>query len=237
MTTDHHSACTAIRPLLGAAVLGLADPAERRAVEVHVAWCHDCAAIQAELSPLPDLLGSVDASDVADDLPPLPAGLLRRTLDQLAEAAAASDRARGRRRQARLGVAAVLAVAAATAVVLLGPWNGTPDSSGKSNRVVAAVSDPGTHVRGSFVITGADTGSQVRVSLSGVQPGERCRLLAFTANGQPEVAATWVARYDGTAVVTGSTGLAPSDIAGLQVVTRQGQTLLRATGADLRPAG
>ncbi len=234
MTTDRRSTCAHVRPLLGIAVLGLADAAERRAVEEHLAGCHDCTAIQTELSPLPDLLGSVDASDVADDLPALPAGLLRRTLDEVA-AAEKENIAQRRRRRLRLAVAAV-AAAAAAAVVLLGPWNGTPDSTGGSDRVVAAVADPGTHVRGSFVITAAPTGSQVRVSLSGVQPGERCRLLAFASNGRPEVAATWVARYDGTAVVTGSTGLTPSDITGLQVVTHGGQTLLRAGAADLRPA-
>ncbi len=237
MTTDHRDACPDIRPLLGAAVLGLADPAEQQAVERHVASCAECAAIQAELTPLPDLLGSVDASDVAADLPPLPAGLLRRTLDQVAVAAEETGTTRRRSRRMRLSIAAAAAAVAATATVVLGPWNGTPDTSGVPGRIVAAVSDPATQVRGSFVITSVDTGSQVRVSLSGVQPGERCRLLAFAASGRPEVAATWVARYDGTAVVTGNTGLAPSDITGLQVVTQQGQTLLRANAADLRPAG
>ncbi len=236
MTTDHRNDCADIRPLLGAAVLGLADPSERRAVETHVTSCSDCAAIRAELIPLPDLLGSVDASDVADDLPPLPAALLRRTLDQVAEA----DRAaatRHRTRRLRLSSAAAVASLAATAVIVLGPWNGTPDTGGGARRVVAAVSDPTTDIRGSFVITAVDTGSQVRVSLSGVRPGERCRLLAVATSGEPEVAATWVARYDGTAVVTGNTGLAPTDITGLQVVTEQGRTLLRANAADLRPGG
>ncbi len=236
MNTVRFSACTTIRPLLGVAVLGLAEPAEARAVQAHLASCSACALIEAELSPLPSLLGGIEPSDVADDLPPLPPSLVRRTLDQVSEAASAAESSESNRRVRRLrrrNGMTLAAGAAAAVLVLLVPWNDTPRPTGAPTSVVAAVSDTQTHVRGRFVLSGTDTGSRVQVSLAGVRPGQRCRLITLATGGRREVAASWVVRYDGTAVVTGHTGLAPGDVTGLRVVTHTGQVLVRADATDL----
>ena len=170
------------------------------------------------------------------DLPPVPDSLLQRTLAETAVLASTAQIAR-RRRRLRIGIGTALAgAAAATLLVLVSPWDGEQGPAGGSTTVVAAVANPATHVTGRFVITGADTGSQVQVALTGVAPGEHCRLVTLAADGRRETAASWVVRYDGTATVTGHSWLAPSDVSGLQVITQQGQTLLEAGAADLRTA-
>ena len=74
-----------------------------------------------------------------------------------------------------------------------------------------------------------DTGTQLEMSLAGVESGQHCQLVAVGRDGTREVSATWVATYDGEAHVTGWTGLALDQIASLEVTTPEGATLATLT--------
>jgi hypothetical protein len=72
-----------------------------------------------------------------------------------------------------------------------------------------------------------DTGSELALNLTGVSPAEHCRLVAIDAGGRRDVAAAWVATYEGRATVTGHTSFRPDQITRLLVVTDGGTTLVR----------
>src|ERR1700735_675391 len=57
--------CGELRPALGVYLLGAISPADRSAVEHHLARCADCRTELAGLAALPGRLGSVPASDMA----------------------------------------------------------------------------------------------------------------------------------------------------------------------------
>ena len=65
------------------------------------------------------------------------------------------------------------------------------------------------------------------LTLSGVTPGEHCTLVAVSHEGQQQVASSWIANYEGEAVVTGSTWLTLADIERLDITTDDGETLLQ----------
>ena len=56
--------CGEIRPALGVYLLGAISPADRGAVERHLAGCAGCRAELAGLAALPGRLGSVPAADL-----------------------------------------------------------------------------------------------------------------------------------------------------------------------------
>jgi len=70
-------------------------------------------------------------------------------------------------------------------------------------------------------------GSEVRLRLRGVPPGEHCSLIAYARDGDREVAATWVASYVGTANVSATTAIPTDQLRELDVVTADGHRLVR----------
>jgi hypothetical protein len=67
----------------------------------------------------------------------------------------------------------------------------------------------------------------VQLTLAGVRPGERCRLVARTQGGRSEVAATWRATYLGTADVPGAVAVPPRRVLALDVVGVGDRVLVR----------
>jgi hypothetical protein len=224
MTTEPlATVCRETRQLMGLVVLGVAEPEEQERVRSHSAACPDCASTLDELTPLPDLLSTVDAEHAAAGLPEPRPELLRRII---AETRTELETARRRRRRVVAAVGAV-GVAAASTLLAVNLWAGGPDRTDTGNPIlVASTSDPTTHVHGWFTVTDRGSGSEIHVSLSGVTPGERCRLIAENFAGSREVAGWWVAEYDGRAAVTGHTSMPAQDISQLSVVTESGRSLL-----------
>lgn len=231
MTTEPMSpVCRETRQLMGLVVLGLAEPAERDEVRDHCAGCVACATTLTELTPLPDLLGTVDREHAEAGLPEPSPELFRRIV---AETQTERDELAQRRRRRRVTIAGAGLAAASAAVlgaVLLG---GTGNPAPGPPVLMASTVDAASHVRGSFAVEGVETGSEIELSLSGVAPGERCRLIARGDDGTQEVAGWWVARYDGHATVTGHVSLAPEEISDLSVVTQSGDTLLQLPSSQL----
>src|SRR5437763_1913754 len=104
---------------LGVYVLGALDPAERAAVEAHLADCALCRAELAELEGLPGLLDQISLDDLTPEPVPPSEDLFERVAAR-ARADNVTDLASRRRRYRRL-----TAVAAAFVLVLgggFGSW-------------------------------------------------------------------------------------------------------------------
>lgn len=223
--------CAETRLSLGVLVLGVIDPQERLAVEEHLAGCELCSEALAELAALPGLLHRLDPVTAAEGLPEPSPEFTRRVV-----AAAAGDVA-ARRARRRVVAGAVAAVAATLlGVVLLAPRVlGGSDPAGGSRTTVVAGTDAATSVHAQITLSARPAGTQLVLALAGVAPGEHCQLVARDAAGNQEVAASWVASYEGRATVTGTTSLPAASITSLQVVRADGGSLV--TLAVPHPAG
>jgi hypothetical protein len=214
---------------MGLVVLGLAEPAERDLVRDHCATCVDCATTLTELTPLPDLLGTVDREHAEAGLPEPSPELFRRIVQ---ETQTERDQLATRQRRRRvLMTGAGLAAASVAVLGVLVLQGGGPTSDPEV--LVASATDGNSHVQGSFTVEGVQSGSEITLALRGVAPGERCRLIARGPGGTQEVAGWWVAEYDGRATVTGHTSLTPDDITDLVVVTQSGEKLLEVPASSL----
>jgi Putative zinc-finger len=219
--------CAAVRTALGAYVIAALEPAERSEVESHLHTCPDCRIELAQLAVLPGLLGRLRAGNVAAEWPAPATGMVERALAEVVR------RRRGARRR-------VVAVAAAAAVALSGgvvaavsaaadrgdtPWSAPAASAG----LVAAATDPVTHISATVRMIPSDSGTVLALSLHGVRPGqsyERCRLVAVSRSGERDTAASWVASYLGQVDVRGQTALRGAELTALEVVAVDGTRLV-----------
>jgi hypothetical protein len=244
-----NDACAEQRIALGAYVLGALDPAERSEVESHLAGCAACREELATLvglpaalgrlstvealaagrgapaavgspSSVPDRTGSPAAVPAARETRSAPS-LLERTLAELAR----------RRRSARLRwrvATATEAVAVAALGLAVGVLVVTRPAT-TAPAIVAAQfsgSDAGTGVTASAALYAEPWGSSIRLDVAGVTPGDQCELVAIAEDGSQQVAGTWRVGYTGGVEVDGSTGIDPSQVAALQVVTTSGSELV-----------
>ena len=219
--------CAEARNSLGALVLGALDPHDRETVEGHVRTCPTCSAILSELAPIPGLLNRVDTGDLDRAAPP--PELLDRALAQVRAEEAAGDPPVALRRRRWGAVAIGGAVAAGLVVVLAVVWTTVLGGSAAPVGPVAVSTGLGATVSASVTMNPTETGTELALSLTGVESGEHCQLVAVGKDGTREVAATWVATYEGEAHVTGTTGLPMGDIASLEVTTPDGATLATLT--------
>jgi hypothetical protein len=240
MTSQPSRECREMELSLGVLVLGALEPAERPAIEAHIAACPRCNAILAELAPLPGLMHRLDPfehgpaaspqssspqssspqSSSPQSSPPPPLPLVPLELRERLLAAARKERTRRRRWAAGIAAAAIFVVLSLAAAASNGLW-------GDREATVASATDARTAVRADVRLMPDDTGSELALRLTGVTPAEHCRLVAIDAQGRRDVAAAWVATYEGRATITGHTSFRPDQITRLLVVTDAGSTLVR----------
>jgi anti-sigma factor RsiW len=233
--TPPSPACRDVELSLGALVLGALEPAERPALEAHLASCPRCTAILADLAPLPGLLHRLNpierslaepsrSSAPQPQSEPTPLAPPPELLERLVGAA---RRERARRRR-RTWAAAVAAAAVLLGVVLAGTITGGRWGDDQPpSATVASATDAHTNVRADVRLTADAWGSALALRLTGVAPEEHCSLVAIDDHGRRDVASTWVATYEGAATVTGHTSFRSGQITRVVVVTADGRTLVR----------
>jgi hypothetical protein len=221
--------CAEVELLLGVLVLGAIDPGERYGVEAHVASCARCASTLADLAVLPGLLHRVDVDEATRPLPPVQPEFTRRLLAAHA-AQVRAGRERRRRTAMLVSIAAVVAffLVVAIPVALHRAPAGTSLATRPTQGVTTVVSgtDATTAVAARVTLSPQASGTALTLALTGVEAGETCELVAVDATGRREVASTWVASYEGTATVSGSTAMSRSAITTLEVVTTSGRLLV-----------
>jgi anti-sigma factor RsiW len=209
------------KELLGAYVLGVLDADEHSAVQSHL---DDCAACRREVGDLRDLeaaLGEIPPEAFLDGPPPDGDFLLQRTLQEVR--AESTRRVRFTRAAWALAAAAVVAVALAGGIVVGRAGSPPPVATAGSRTGVAT--DPTTGATMSVAVRPAAGWVRVHATISGVPPGEQCRLYVVAADGSREPAGSWLSG-SGETSVDGSALMAPAEVTGVQAETYAGEILV-----------
>jgi hypothetical protein len=213
---------------LGAYVLGALPPAERSALERHVAGCPHCTQELVLLAPLPGLLRHTPFAELPESAAPLP-----RPPADTGTGTSADRHTRTVARRVLVAAGAALAAAGVVVAVLFGTGGagGHTDAAGAARPgapITLSRTDPATHVSASMDLTAESWGTSVRLRLAHLPPGVVCRLVVHSREGRSETSGTWASDYGSGATLTipASTSISPQDIVGLDVVTAQNSVLV-----------
>lgn len=225
MTGAGGPACRGLRQLLGVYVVGAIDPAERSLVDEHLGSCSACRDELAGLAGLPAMLSRVPADDVArlagsvvalpeiqEPSPELLNSLLRKV----------AGRRRTRLWRGSAAVAAAAGIAAGATVVFLNLTAG-PAATWSA----ASAMNPSNHVSAVVDFTGKAAGTEMKVRVSGIQPGTSCRFWVLTRNGA-EAAGSWTvvpASYMPSPWYHSNASVSPSSVRAFQI-TSAGKVLV-----------
>ena len=219
------------REAIGAHVLGALDAEEAADLRLHLTGCRECRVEYDRLSRLPDVLALVP--EEAWTSPPRPSELgLQRLLSRMH-----AERRTARRRLVGGAVAAGVAAAAAVGVgVLIGTLGaGDPASTQAGGVQTTAGSwqldghNPALDISGEITVVPVRWGSQLNVTLDGVKPGQRCRLVVVDEHGRRWDGGSWTVSYGGHFYWSGGVAIADDRIARVNVVTARGLRLLSLT--------
>lgn len=187
--------CGEIRHALGVYIVGAIDPAERARVDAHLSHCPECREELAGLAGLPALLGRVPVADVErmvlgeEILEEPPADLL----DSLLAQVSVRRRARRWRTIAATAAAAVIAIGGGIAVGDAVVSNGGSQHAGVTSAELATGSNAATGVDAAVYYTTSASGMTMRVQVTGIRPGTRCKFWVNTKAGQNVLSGTWIA--------------------------------------------
>ena len=200
---------------VGAYSMGLLEPADRQAFEIHLAGCAICAAEMAQLSPLAGLLRGIDPAEVAapsaETTPSAatmsspaitPAGAGPLPADEPSPAAV-TDLLRRRAARQRQRNRWQISLAAAAGIVLIGGGVGiglteAPSHNSPAPASVAVVgqlhsaTDAATGAAGTVGLVSKPWGTQVTMDLSNVRGPLECQLVAVAQNGEQRVVMGWL---------------------------------------------
>lgn len=214
---------------LGAYVLGALPPAERSAVERHVADCTPCTQELVLLAPLPGLLRHTPFDELPESDGPLPHPAARRDTHAGTDTGTAPAVRRNRSRRVLLAAGTALSAAGVVVAVLFGTGGSDGTAAGtRAGAITLSRTDPATHVSASMDLTAESWGTSVRLRLAHLPPGVVCRLVVHSREGRSETSGTWASDYGSGATLTipASTSISPQDIVGLDVVTAQNSVLV-----------
>jgi hypothetical protein len=232
-------ACGELRSALGVYVLGAMVPADRDAVESHLASCVDCRDQLADLAGLPALLHRIPLDEAeslvergdADHDDAVSERLLASLLSQ------AAKRRRRRLWPSSLAVAATVALAAgaATAYAALGPPPPRSAAAALQGAITVRGSNPRDHASATVTYVGRPWGVQLSVQVNGIAAGTRCVLEVTDASGAESQAGSWtVAAGAGSSWYWASTSVPLTSVRAF-VVTTGAQPLVR-VGVPFTPA-
>lgn len=198
--------CAAHRELIGALVLGDLDAASEARLRAHAEGCEGCRNEIAALEPVARLLARADADRVSAPATP-PAGLAPRLARRLGE-----ERRALRRRRIFTGVAAAAATAliAVSLAVVLGGGDPEPQV------VSFDTGDPDVGL--SANLTPRAWGTEVEVSVRGIQEGTRCEVSLVGTDGVRTPAGSFRYRYgQGSDRAALTSALATSEVEAVEI--------------------
>jgi anti-sigma-K factor RskA len=196
--------CDRAPSFLGAYVLGALDAEERRDAERHLADCPACAAELAEFEGITVLLDRVPADEVtAEPVRPSP--------ELYGRVAAEVRRPARRRLLVAAGVAAVLAVGAGTWIAI-----------GDDAEVRTATSGS---VRVTVTAEEGKVGTALKVTVAGLERGQRCTVVAVDEEGDRSSAGDWTVP-GGTVSYDTWTEVSPDDLASVVLLGDNGHQMI-----------
>jgi len=216
-------------------VLDALEPDETEALRTHIAGCSICQDEVVSLSWIPALLRSVDLEGIerlggtaetaeAD----ADAGAHGRPPSLMLDRLLASMHTARRTRRPRRPVALLLGAAAAVTIAgTVTVASGAFDTHRSPTHTVLRTVDPRSHADAAVTLTGRKWGTELHLTLSWVTAGQECSLIAHSRDGRSDIAATWVASYQATASVPGTTAIRADQPSELYVVTTDGRQLVR----------
>jgi hypothetical protein len=214
--------CDEARLSLGALALdGLAET-EAAEVRAHLATCVRCQEEYEELRHLPRLLGLVPLGEVVAG----PALASAQSGERLLQQVAAERRSDRRRRLAR-AVSGGLFLAAASATIGFVVADGTAVPAEQFDLALHAT-DQSTGVWAQVDLREVGWGTKIDLGLTGVEPGETCRLVAVSSDLGEETAGSWTvpSGQDDYFSIPGAIGARISTIDYFAVITSSGETLV-----------
>jgi Putative zinc-finger len=243
--------CPDARLSLGIYVLGAIDPADRALVDSHLATCRDCRDELAGLAGLPALLARVSSEEAialaaTDLLSPdgveefvreivrekePPPELLAAVLDLTA-----ARRRRRRWREASLGVAAALIIAAG---VFGGLRLGASPTPAPASNGLAGVADPGPASGPWQTVTASvqgmsatvsyrpmGWGTQLAVKVNGIPVGVSCKFYVVGPDGSKTLAGSWQTdNREGMVSYPVSSAIASSGMRGFQIAVGKSRSI------------
>ncbi len=236
--------CAPWRGDIGAYVVGALDHRARGRVTRHLADCRGCRADYDELVQVRDCLSLLDLTTAGPDVRPgeqagqplrrassvrtgpVPAARVEQALVPRSRRESGTQipgrpagmlrHIRPRARRWLPAAAVALAAVAATVGVLV--------SSSAPARTFSAA-DSATGITGQAQLHQIPTGTQIDLLASGLPRDQRCILVAV-ANGGTDIAGSWIATYDGSARITGTTAFPASRLTALRIESDTGTLLL-----------
>jgi hypothetical protein len=186
---------------IGAYVLGALDVEERRTTEHHLTTCASCREALLQFAHLPGLLHAVPVEDIQSEPEPTPPLQLPV------------------RRTPRRTLLAAAAVVIAVVAGILG-WQVLEDTPQAS---VTWTATDGVDV--TATLTRQPWGTDIKLQMAELPPGESCSLIAHGTDGTTETAGWWATTSTYQADVPASTSIPFSDLDRLEVVTSGGTVL------------
>lgn len=215
MTAPHRH----VREELGAYVLGALEPAERQAVDAHLADCDTCRDELSRLSNLPGLLNRLSADEASDDrLVPSPDLAPRVVLSAAAEAGRLRRHLVWWRAAAASGAAASVAL-----LLLLAPWEPEPDRLVAAAEPVAAAA---AATEGTAAAIAWEWGTTVELDVRELPERPWFALYTVADDGRREQAGAWGATGSSAARVRGATAIQRGELDRVEIVDGAGEVLV-----------
>jgi hypothetical protein len=222
-------------------VLGAVEPAERRLIDQHLAYCARCRSELAGLAGMPALLAKVSADEaggvVAADALTNP-GQSWPSDQMLRSQLATAARVRRNRLRTWISVAAVAGAVAGSAAIAVwhvrlpsvrqplahqaptpAPTTTDPDPDRPGYVTTARVTNPRTRVSATLGYSPRPWGLLLRVRVSGVAVGTPCRLEVIDALGHVTTAGSWTTDEGRGTWYPGSSSLSLDDVSGFIVAS------------------
>jgi hypothetical protein len=216
--------------------IGLPNAPTARATEAHLRVCPSCRRELQQLREVDTALRRLPPELFLDGPPQGGELALQRAMRQVRDEKTRHRGAhRGPRRTVLVAAAATIAALVGGGSWLIGHQAGVNELTGQVTALPAgthvSASSPVTGVRLSAVITPAPGWVRVTATVTGIPAGEQCNLVVVDRAGVRHIAAGWLASASGQTegtTVTGSTVVAPADVAAVAVQSVAGREVVLA---------